>query len=109
MRNNSPFGLGSSNGATQLTPPQSLVMKKSVCHEAKSPFKQHLEMKSTPKFKENQPPSKLKDLLDKFGMELIINTNEKEFELIQKLDMEDVKNTGMKEITNFDPYTIFFY
>jgi hypothetical protein len=42
-------------------------------------------------------------------MELIINTNEKEFELIQKLDMEDVKNTGMKEITNFDPYTIFSY
>jgi hypothetical protein len=39
-------------------------------------------MKSTPKSKGKQPPSKLEDLLDKFGMELIINTNEKEFELI---------------------------
>jgi hypothetical protein len=57
-------------------------MKKSVCHETKLPFKQHLEMKSTPESKEKQPPSKLEDLLDKFGMELIINTNEKEFELI---------------------------
>ncbi len=109
MKNKSPFGLGSSNGATQLITPQSLVMKKNVCHEDESPFKQHLEMKFTPKSKEKQPPSKLKDLLNTFGMKLIVNTNEKESELIQELDMQDVKNTCMRELTSFDPYTIFFY
>ncbi len=41
-------------------------------------------------------------------MELIINANEKEFELIQELDMQDVKDTSTKELTNFDPYTISF-
>jgi hypothetical protein len=41
-------------------------------------------------------------------MELIINANEKEFELIQKLDMQDMKDTSTKELTNFDPFTIIF-
>jgi hypothetical protein len=37
-------------------------------------------------------------------MELIVNANEKEFELIQKLDMQDVNDIGTRELTNFDPY-----
>lgn len=41
-------------------------------------------------------------------MELIINANEKDFELIQELDMQDMKDIGMKELTNFDPCTISF-
>ncbi len=107
--NNNPFGLGSSNGVVLLTPPQSPVMKNSVCHEAKSPFKQHLDVKFTLKFEKKQPPLKLVDLLDKFGMDLIVNANEKEFELIQELDMQDVKNIGTKELTNFDLYIILFF
>jgi hypothetical protein len=55
MTHNSPFGLGSNNGVALFTPPQSLIMKNSVCHEAKSPFEQHLDVKFTPKFKEKQP------------------------------------------------------
>jgi hypothetical protein len=62
-------------------------MKKIVCHEVESPFKQHLAMKSTLKSKKKQPPSKLQDLSNKFGMELIVNANEKESKLIIELDM----------------------
>jgi len=87
MTNNNPFGLGSSNGVVLLTPSQSSIMNNSVCHEAKSPFKQHLVVNLTPKFEEKQPPLKPTNLLDKFGMELIINANEKESKLIQELDM----------------------
>jgi len=39
----------------------------------------------------------------------IINANEKEFKLIQKLDMQDMKNIGMRELINFDPYTKKIY
>jgi hypothetical protein len=109
MTNNNPFGLGSSNGVVLLTPPQSPVMKNNVCHEAKSPFKQHLYIKFTPKFEEKPLPLKPVDLLDKFGMELIINANEKESKLIQELDMQEVKNIGMRELTNFDLYIISFF
>ncbi len=56
MTTNSSFGLGSSNGTSQLTPPQSLAMKNNVCHEVESPFKQHLEIKFTLEPKEKQPP-----------------------------------------------------
>ncbi len=104
MTNNNPFGLGSSNGVVLLTPPQSPIMNNSVCHEAKSPFKQHLDVNLTPKSEEKQPPLKPTDLLDKFGMELIINANEKESKLIQELDMQDVKNIGTRELMNFDFY-----
>ncbi len=52
MTHNSPFGLGSSIGIVLFTPPQSLIMKNSVCYEAESPFKQHLEVKFTLKSKE---------------------------------------------------------
>jgi hypothetical protein len=104
MTNNNPFGLGSSNGVVLLTPPQSPIMNNSVCHEAKSPFKQHLDVNLTPKSKEKQPPLKPTDLLDKFGMELIINANEKESKFIQEVDMVDVKNIGTNELTNFDLY-----
>jgi hypothetical protein len=100
---NSSFGLGSNNGATQLTPPQSLTMKNNVCHEVESPFKQHLETKFTLKLEKTQLPLEP----DKFG-ELLVNANEKEFEFIQELDMQDVKNIGMRELINFDPYTIYF-
>ncbi len=55
MTTNSSFGLGFSNGATQLTPPQCLTMKNNVCHEVESPFKQHLEIKFTLKPKKKQP------------------------------------------------------
>ncbi len=58
MTHNSPFGLSSSNGVALLTPPQSLIMKNNVCHEVKSPFKQHLDVKFTPKSEEKQPPLK---------------------------------------------------
>jgi hypothetical protein len=83
-------------------------MNNSVCHEAKSPFKQHLDVKFTPKSQEKQPLLKPVDLSDKFGMELIINANEKDFELIQKLDMQDVKDIDARELTKFDPYIISF-
>ncbi len=108
MTNNYPFGLGSSNGVVLLTPPQSLVMNNSVCHEAESPFKQHLDVKFTPKFEEKQPILKPTNLSDKFGMELIINGNKKESKFIQKLDMQDVKDVGTRELTNFYPYIISF-
>jgi hypothetical protein len=36
---------------------------------------------------------------------LIINANEKESKLIQELDMQNMKNIGMRELINFDPYT----
>ncbi len=108
MTTNSSFGLVSSFGATQLTPPQSLAMKNNVCHEVESPFKQHLAIKFTLQLENKQPPLKPLDLLDKFG-ELIINGNEKESELIQEFDMQDVKNIGMRELINFDTYTIIFF
>jgi len=49
--NNSPFNLGSSNWRAQLTPPQSPIMMKIVCNEAKSPLKQNLEIKEKLEFK----------------------------------------------------------
>jgi hypothetical protein len=109
MTNNNPFGLGSSNGVVMLTPPQSPIMKNIVCHEAESPFKQHLDVKFTPKSEEKQPSLKPTDLLDKFGMELIVNANDKESGLIQELDMQDVKNIGTRELTNFDLYIILIF
>jgi hypothetical protein len=84
-------------------------MKKNVCHEVESPFKQHLDVKSTLKSKKKQPSSKLKDLSNKFGMELIVNTNEKKSKLIIEFDMQDVKKTSTRELTNFYPYIIFLY
>jgi len=69
MTTNIPFGLGSNNGAIQLTPPQSPAMKNNVCHEVESPFKQHVEIRFTLDSKKKQPPLEPMDLLDKFGME----------------------------------------
>jgi hypothetical protein len=45
-----------------------------------------LEIKFTLELEGRQPPLEPLDLSNKFG-ELIVNANEKEFELIQELDM----------------------